>query len=187
MNDFEKAYMNDYATAFFPPEVGSLFVPPEQRAEGNMARQKKQEQLATAASDMAAGLVKGVATGVAGLPGDLLAIGRGVFEIARRGADQSVADAFLQGLDEGLVLPTSEDISKWLDKNVSPVVPQDQGTVVPTQLREDMANIGQFVGELAAPSGYIKGAKAAIRGSKSMASKAKKVMSETKQGVQNGN
>lgn len=105
--------------------------------------------------------VKGLVTGAAGLPGDLLSIVRGVYEIGARGGDESKVDAFLRGMDEGLFAPTSDDINKWLNENVP--------------MPEAMKRRGMTgtVGEFVAPGGAIvKGAKVAaksIKGSKKAA------------------
>lgn len=149
--------------------TGSMWVPPEQLAPMQEKRQQKMAEMAMTTADAAAGMLKGAVQGFAGLPGDVLAIGRGLYEIGARGGDESAADAFLKGLEEGLFLPTSEDIGKWLDKNVSPVVPKGQESRVSTEMRQTAAERGQLVGELAAPGGYIKGAKAAGRAVKKTA------------------
>lgn len=61
---------------------------------------------------------KGLVTGAAGLAGDVLSIGRGLFEIGRRGGDESAVDAFLRGMNEGTFVPTTENINQWIDKNI---------------------------------------------------------------------
>jgi hypothetical protein len=139
------------------------------RSEEELAgRQERLTQTAVTAADTMAGAAKGLVTGFAGLPGDVLAIGRGLFELGRRGADETKADAFLRGLEEGAILPTSEDISKWLDKTVGPVVPEGQQTGVPTEMRTEAAERGQLGGEIAAPAGYVKAAKRVTQGVKRM-------------------
>lgn len=105
--------------------------------------------------------VKGLVTGAAGLPGDLLSIVRGVYEIGARGGDEGKVEAFLRGMDEGLLVPTSDDINKWLNENVPmPEAMKDRGMT---------GTVGEFV----APGGLIaKGAKTAakaIKGSKKAA------------------
>ena len=136
------------------------------------------------AADVAAGAGKGLVSGGVGLAGDVLAIGRGLYEIGRRGGDQSALDAFLQGMEKGLILPTSDDVDKWLTKNIGPVVPQKPKTLsdlvtgepAKTQLqsaREGAAGVGRFAGEVIAdPFVAIKGVKAAAKGAKALAPKA---------------
>nr|DAQ57584.1 MAG TPA: hypothetical protein [Caudoviricetes sp.] len=132
------------------------------------------------AADVAAGAGKGIVSGVAGFPGDIAALGRGLYEIGRRGGDQSALDAFLQGMEKGFILPTSDDVDKWLTQNIGPVVPEKQMTLsdlvtggpakTPLQgAREAAAGAGRFVGEVVAdPFVAVKGAKAAAKGVKSL-------------------
>jgi len=121
------------------------------------------------AADVLAGAGKGAISGTVGLAGDVLAIGRGLYEIGRRGGDQNALDAFLQGMEKGLILPTSDDVDKWLTKNIGPVVPagvQMQGA------RETAAGVGRVAGEIVAdPLVAIKGAQAAAKAVKKVASK----------------
>jgi hypothetical protein len=121
------------------------------------------------AADTIAGAGKGAISGTVGLAGDVLAIGRGLYEIGRRGGDQNALDAFLQGMEKGLILPTSDDVDKWLTKNIGPVVPagvQMQGA------RETAAGVGRVAGEIVAdPLVVIKGAQAAAKAVKKVASK----------------
>ncbi len=122
------------------------------------------------AADVAAGAGKGLVSGSVGLAGDVLAIGRGLYEIGRRGGDQSALDAFLQGMEKGLILPTSDDVDKWLTKNIGPVVPPG-GPI--QSAREGAAGVGRFAGEVVAdPFVAIKGVKAAAKGAKALAPKA---------------
>ena len=122
------------------------------------------------AADVAAGTGKGLVSGSVGLAGDVLAIGRGLYEIGKRGGDESRIDAFLRGLQEGTVLPTSDDVDKWLTQNIGPVVPPDS----PIQgAREAAAGVGRLAGEVVAdPFVAVKGAKAAAKGAKALAPKA---------------
>lgn len=118
------------------------------------------------AADVAAGGGKGLISGGVGLAGDVLAIGRGLYEIGRRGGDQSAIDAFMSGMEKGLILPTSDDVDKWLTQNIGPVVPPGS----PIQgAREAAAGVGRLAGELVAdPVLAVKGAKAAVKGVKSL-------------------
>jgi hypothetical protein len=122
------------------------------------------------AADVVAGAGKGLISGGVGLPGDVLAIGRGLYEIGRRGGDQSAIDAFLQGMEKGFIMPTSDDVDKWLTKNIGPVVPPG-GPI--QSAREGAAGVGRFAGEVVAdPFVAIKGIKAAAKGAKALAPKA---------------
>jgi len=91
--------------------------------------------------DMGAATVKGAAQGFVGLPGDLEGLGR-------------IAINMLGGqVDEKTVLPTTEEIKKWLDQ-------------FPMARVADGKNPYETIGEFAAPSGYTKVAKGAATGLK---------------------
>jgi hypothetical protein len=112
-------------------------------------------------ADVAAGALKGTVTGGVGLAGDIESLVRGIRGIFTRGGDQGKLDAFLSGLEEKTILPTSEDVNKWLDKNVGPVVPP--GAPMAKE-RAGVAEAGQLAGELTSgPGALIKGAKAGAR------------------------
>jgi hypothetical protein len=90
--------------------------------------------------------------GFVGLPGDIESISYGVKEIFKRGADEGVLDAFLRGMEQQTILPKTEEVKKWLDKNV--------GTVGDGKIPYE------GIGEIAAPGGYIDAAKAVAKGTK---------------------
>ena len=106
-------------------------------------------------AEMGAATVKGVVQGFAGLPGDIEMIGRGVTEIFNRGGGESKVQAFLRGMQEKTILPTTEDIKKWIDKNVITVGKGD--------------NPYETIGEVAAPGGYVKTAKTVSKAAKKVA------------------
>ena len=80
---------------------------------------------------------KGAAQGWAGLPGDIESIGR------------VLLDYMDVKVDENTVMPTTEEVKKFLDEH---------GFKIGTG-----ENAGETFGELAAPGGYVKGAKATGR------------------------
>ena len=98
---------------------------------------------------------KGAVQGFAGLPGDIEMVGRGVTAIFNRGGDESKVQAFLRGLQEKTILWNTEDIKKWIDTNVGKV--------------GDGESPYETIGEVIAPGGYVKGAKATVKGVKSLA------------------
>lgn len=102
--------------------------------------------------DIGAATVKGMAQGFVGLPGDFEMIGRGVAEIFDRGGDEGKVEAFLRGMQQKTILPTTENVKEWLDKNVGMV--------------NDGKNPYESMGEVVAPGGYIKGTKKVIAGAK---------------------
>jgi hypothetical protein len=102
-------------------------------------------EFATSAADVPAGLLKGAIQGTIGLPGDIESLAYGVRELFRRGADESRFDAFLRGIESGTVMPTTEDVKKWMDTNVGPLVPAGA-----SERRREAAKIPEFVGELGA-------------------------------------
>jgi hypothetical protein len=108
--------------------------------------------------DLGAAAAKGAVQGFIGLPGDLEALTYGVKEAVMRGASDGVINAFVQGFQSGTILPTTEDVKKWLDENVGKL--------------GDGEHPYETLGEFAAPGGYIKAVKGAARGAKAIASKA---------------
>jgi len=135
------------------------------------------QNLPVVAADMVAGGIKGTTAGVAGFAGDMEAIKNGIMGIINRGGDESKIDAFLTGMQKETKLWTSDDVSKWLDSNVGPVVPKDSGMSSEMQsARETGANIGEFVGNLLAdPAIAVKATKVAAK----MAKKAKSTVAST--------
>jgi hypothetical protein len=103
-------------------------------------------------AEMGAATVKGAGQAFFGLPGDIEMIGRGVTEIFSRGGDESKVQAFLRGMQEKTILPTTDDIKKWIDTNIVTVGKGD--------------NPMETIGEVLAPGGYIKGAKTAVKAAK---------------------
>ncbi len=118
-------------------------------------------QFATSAADVPAGLLKGAVQGTVGLPGDVESIIYGVREIINRQAGEGALDAFLRGLEQQTVLPTTENVKKFFDETLGiPLVPAGAD-----QRRAKAAKIPEFVGELGgAGKTVIEGAKAAGRG-----------------------
>ena len=106
-------------------------------------------------ADMGAATVKGAVQGFIGLPGDIEMIGRWVTEIFNRGGDESKVQAFLRGMQDKTIAPTTEDVKKWMDANVGKVGKGD--------------NPYETIGEVASPGGYVKGVKATVKGAKSLA------------------
>lgn len=96
--------------------------------------------------DMGAATVKGAVQGFAGLPGDLEGIGR------------LLLGAMGVQAGEKTVLPTTDEVKAWLDTKVGKV--------------GDGKNPYESMGEVVAPGGQIKAAKAAGRGAKALAPKA---------------
>jgi hypothetical protein len=117
-------------------------------------------EFATSAADVPAGLLKGAVQGTVGLPGDIESIAYGVREIFNRGSDQGALEAFLSGLEQKTVLPTTENVKAWLDTNVGPLVPAGA-----SERRREAAKIPEFVGELGgAGTMAIEGTRAVGRG-----------------------
>jgi hypothetical protein len=119
-------------------------------------------EFATSAADVPAGLLKGAIQGTLGIAGDIESIVYGVRELFRRGADESRLDAFLRGIGEGTVLPTTDDVKKWMDTNVGPLVPAGA-----SERRAKAAKIPEFIGELfGAGQAVTEGARVAARGAR---------------------
>jgi hypothetical protein len=115
-------------------------------------------EFATSAADVPAGLLKGVVQGSIGLPGDIISLVRGVYDLGRSGGD---VNAFLGGLEKATGLPTTEDVKKFFDETLGiPLVPAGA-----SERRREAAKIPEFVGELGgAGTTAIEGTKAAVRG-----------------------
>ena len=105
--------------------------------------------------NMGAATLKGGTQGFFGLPGDIEALGYGVKELINRGADESMTNAFMRGLQQQTIAPTTEDIKKWLDTNVGVV--------------GDGKNPYENIGEVLAPGGQYKAGKALIKGAANLA------------------
>jgi hypothetical protein len=117
-------------------------------------------EAATSAADVPAGLLKGVVQGSIGLPGDIISLVRGVYDLGRSGGD---VNAFLGGLEKATGLPTTEDVKKFFDETLGiPLVPAGA-----SERRREAAKIPEFVGELGgAGTTAIEGTKAAVRGAR---------------------
>jgi len=153
--DIEKAINDDYQALFYPEPMPDMTgAEPEALP---MEAPAGSQAVTPAEFGMDVGnLVKGVVTGAAGLAGDVLSIGRGLFEIGRRGGDESAVDAFLKGMEAGTFVPTTENINQWIDENVG----------LPERMKGD--SVPGFIGEVVAPGsvatkvikGGVKGGKA---------------------------
>jgi hypothetical protein len=110
-------------------------------------------------ADIGAAATKGAFQQFLGTPGDIIMIGRGVEAIVNRGGDETKIQAFLRGMEEKTILPTTEDVKKWLDTNVGKV--------------GDGEHPYETIGEFFGPGGQVKVAKAVtkgvIKGTKSLA------------------
>jgi len=93
--------------------------------------------------DMGAATIKGVTQQFAGTLGDFEGIGRMVINMM--GGD----------VNENTVLPTTEEVKQWLDKNVGKV--------------GDGKNPYETIGEFLAPGGYVKAGKMVKKGKKAAA------------------
>ena len=140
--NFEKEINDNYQALFYPKPMEAMS---GTEPEGLPMESPAGSQAVTPAEfgmDMG-NLVKGIATGAAGLAGDVLSIGRGLFEIGRRGGDESAVDAFLGGMEAGTFVPTTENINQWIDTNV------------PLPERMKGASTTGFIGEVVAPGGAL--------------------------------
>ena len=97
---------------------------------------------------------KGTAQQFLGTPGDIVMIGRGVEAIMNRGGDETKVDAFLRGMQEKTILPTTEDIKKWVDTNIGKVGDGDHPY--------------ETLGEFSGLGGQVKAAKAVAKGVKKL-------------------
>lgn len=144
--NFDESYKSWYMESMYPtaPKMGRGGVTPKQsEAAGGLEVPLK------GLADTGASAVKGITQSFLGTPGDIESLSYGVKEILKRGANEEMVDAFLRGLQEKTILPTTENVRNWLDTNVGSVA----GGKMPTET----------IGELVAPGGYVKGAKGAVK------------------------
>jgi len=121
-------------------------------------------QFGKVAADVPAGLLKGAVQGTVGLPGDIIMLGRGIYSAMNPNPGEGRLDAFLRGTEGKTILPTTDDVQKFLDETLGvPLLPaSDQDPV-----RRQAAGVSEFVGELAG------GSKTAIELGKTTAKAAK--------------
>jgi hypothetical protein len=155
--NFDQAYREMYLNTMYPEplEAETARAMPRQSA----AAGGKEVPFQTMA-DIPPATVKGAVQGFLGMPGDVESISYGVKEIMKRGAGESVLDAFMKGIGQKTILPTTEDVKKWLDTNVGKVGSGD--------------NPFETVGEVIAPGGYIKGAAKAAKATSNVIKKVSK-------------
>jgi hypothetical protein len=117
-------------------------------------------EFATTVADAPAGVLKGVVQGTVGLPGDIISLVRGVYDL---GASGGSLDAFLAGLEKPTGLPTTEDVKTFFDETLGiPLVPEGA-----SDRRMEAVKTAEFVGELGgAGTTAIAGTRAAVRGAK---------------------
>lgn len=97
------------------------------------------------AADVPAGLAKGAIQGTIGLPGDLISLGRGIAAAISPQQGEGRLDAFLRGTQGKTILPTTEDVRKFLDETLGiPLVPAGETD----QVRREGAKVSETVGEL---------------------------------------
>jgi hypothetical protein len=84
-------------------------------------------------------LGKGAVEGAIGTPGDLISILKGAYYAATTPEGQSKLEEFTRGLESSTVLPTTEDVKKFINE----LIPQLQ----------TKATAAESAGELVAPSG----------------------------------
>lgn len=182
----ERELQKNYQEVFYPPmpepEVQVAAGPtdtvidvskPAFTMPGMGKRSQKSEvgqNLPVVAADVAAGGLKGIFSGVGGFGGDIEALYQGVKGVITRGGDETALDAFLRGMAEKTILPTSDEVSKWLDKNIGPVVPAG-ANMSPEMIkaRQAGANAGEFAGQFVAdPFAAIGAGKAIVKGAKAL-------------------
>lgn len=82
---------------------------------------------------------KGALEGAIGTPGDLVSIIKGIYYAVNTPEGKSKLDEFARGLESSTILPTTEDVKKFINE----LAPQ----------LKTKATAAESVGELAAPSG----------------------------------
>ena len=144
---FEQRIVDGYLKATYPDEPAA---PDLQEAATMMTlpEDAKNMPLSTfgkIAMDVPAGLAKGAVQGTIGLPGDLISLGRGLAAAASPNPGEGRLDAFLRGTKGATILPTTEDVKKFLDETLGvPMVPAGETD----QIRRESAGVTETVGEL---------------------------------------
>ena len=156
-NSIDEAYLARLTAFQFPdapaPEDPSMqpeYVPGAGEGPGPLSA-----EAATSFGKDVARMGKGAVTGTIGGFGDIEMIGRGVASIFTRGGDQSKAEAFLAGMKDKTILPTTESVNTWLNENV-PMPEFMQGEASSPQ------QMGEFLSLGGLTKGAIKGGKALI-------------------------
>jgi hypothetical protein len=148
--NIEEAYLQQYSQELI--EDPNLFA--AQMAGGTEppgAEPMTLGEFGMAAADTAAGLLKGGIQGSIGIGGDIEALIYGFREMIRRDAGRGALEAFLEGLESGTFFPTTEDVKRWLDENIGPLVPEGA-----SERRREAAKTPEFVGELGGAGKTIK-------------------------------
>jgi len=140
--NFDDTYKEMYLNTMYPEPLEAEIVRAMPRQSAAVGGEKVPLQTL---ADMPAAAVKGVTQGFIGVPGEIESLSYGVKEILKRGANEGKLDAFFRGISEKTILPTTEEVKKWLDTNVGKVGEGD--------------NPAETVGEILAPGGYVKKAK----------------------------
>lgn len=102
-------------------------------------------QFGKMAMDVPAGLLKGGVQASIGLSGDMIDLVKGAISVVNRPPGQGWLDAFLQGTGGRTVLPTTEDVRKFIDETLGmPLVPASETD----PMRREAAKVPEFIGEL---------------------------------------
>ncbi len=133
-------------------EPGYLQQPPRPQEEID-ERNRRMRVAATMPFDVAAGVARGYAEGLVGVPGDFVSLARALYNMGAVGAGESKFEAFIEGLDLATGIPTTADVSNWLDENISPIVPEGAES---EEERSKVAFGSQLVGEILAPIPYFR-------------------------------
>lgn len=166
----EEAFMRDIAEAKYGSVTEAMVTEMTAGTEPEGSKPMSVKQFATTAADVPAALLKGSIQGTVGLGGDLISIGRGIAAAMNPNQGEDRVDAFLRGLDLPTGLPTSDDVKKFLDEVIGPVVPVG----VKDEQRREAAKTPEMIGE------FFSAGKALSVGSKQGAAKIKKAMTKPK-------
>lgn len=146
----EEAYLKQYSMELI--EDPNLFA---QTMAGGMEPEGAQPmtlgEFGMSIADTVAGLAKGGVQGTVGIAGDIESLIYGFREMIRREAGQGALEAFIEGLEQGTVLPTTEDVGRFLDETLGPLVPEGA-----SEQRREAAKTPEFVGELGGAGKTVK-------------------------------
>lgn len=185
--NFDEAYMSRIARMQYPGDTEAmdqgqamgLEQAAMQATVGTLPQDTKDitaAQFGKMAMDVPAGLLKGGVQATIGLPGDLISLGRGIAAAINPQPGEGRLDAFLRGTDGRTILPTTEDVKKFIDETLGmPLVPASETD----QMRREAGDVSQFVGEL---GGAGKTMAAGARGAAGGAAKTKTTGTRSKTG-----
>lgn len=156
MNTLEEAFLQSAAASLVVEDTAQAKAAVNPRTGKPYPTSVSLEPAMGAVAETVGAAAKGAAQGFVGLPGDIVSLARGVYELGKSGGD---IDAFLAGLDMPTGIPTTEDLRKALN----------EAGLQAGSGESPMETVGEFL----SPGGYVKGAKSIGKAAKKILKKSK--------------